>query len=75
MASDIVRYSRIRALLDTGAARDLRVAHGVPLAAFANQMGVSEAALSRWERGQRRPRQETALRYLDCLEQLTGRAS
>lgn len=73
--TDLRRLARINALLESGAGRSIRQAHGLPLSAFADEIGVSPAALSRWELGQRKPRREAALRYLDALEQLTGRAS
>jgi transcriptional regulator with XRE-family HTH domain len=75
MPSDLLRHSRLSALLETGAARSVRQAHGLTLSVFAAEIGVTPAALSRWELGQRRPRRASALRYLDALEQLTGRGA
>ena len=75
MPSETVRLSRVRALLDSGAARTIREAHGLSLAELAADVGVTAAALVRWELRQRRPRRAAALRYLEVLEQLTGVAS
>ena len=72
--SELIALSRLHALLQSGGARAIRVAAGLSLAAVAGPVGVSAAALSRYENGLRRPRPAVALRYLRVLESLTGRA-
>lgn len=75
MTSETLRITRLNALLASGAARSIRLHHGLTLEVLAADLGVTPAALSRWEQGRRRPRRAAALRYLATLEQLTGRAA
>ena len=51
-------------------ARLIRRNAGVSLRTVAGELGVTAPAVSFWERGLRRPRAETAERYLKLLQQL-----
>ncbi len=69
--------ARCRELTANGRAREIRERSRLSLAEMAAACGVDEGTLSRWERGQRRPRSPVALRYLallDALDRDTGRA-
>ena len=50
--------------------RALRLELGVSLAEVAVEMGVTVPTVSRWERGLRLPRGDTAARYLELLHRL-----
>lgn len=56
--------------------RRIREAAGVSLTAIAESVGVSRAAVSRWESGQRSPRGQLVFAYRDVLNRLVaeGRA-
>jgi transcriptional regulator with XRE-family HTH domain len=70
-ADQLVSLSAVRALVRSGAARSIRVAAGLSLAEVSQAVGVSTVAVYRWERGERIPRGEPALRYGDLLMALT----
>lgn len=74
MTRDALRLTRLNALLESGAARTIRTANGLSLRVLAAEIGCTPAALVRWELGSRKPRPTFALKYLEILEQLTGRA-
>jgi DNA-binding transcriptional regulator YiaG len=57
-------------LLDSGAARRLRVAAGIPLRAVAADCGADAVSVLRWERGERRPRGDRAKAYLRSLREM-----
>jgi DNA-binding transcriptional regulator YiaG len=63
---------RVRDLAQRGQARRIRLRAGLSLAEVADPVGVTPAAVYRWEVGDRRPRGEAALRYLALLDELTG---
>jgi transcriptional regulator with XRE-family HTH domain len=69
-ADEIVRMARCRELTANGRAREIRERSRLSLAEMAAACGVDEGTLSRWERGQRRPRSLVALRYLALLDAL-----
>jgi transcriptional regulator with XRE-family HTH domain len=52
------------------ARRAIRVAAGVTQADVALEVGVDRAAVSRWERGERRPRGPALIRYSHLLQKL-----
>ena len=53
-----------------GTARAIRQRAGVTLAEMARTVGVTESTMSRWESGQRNPRGEAALRWMEALAEL-----
>lgn len=59
-----------RRAAQSGQARRIRIAAGLSLADLAAALGVSRAALSRWECGHRVPRGAAAQRYAGLLEAL-----
>lgn len=62
--------ARCRELSANGRARSIREQARLSLAEMADACGIDEGTLSRWERGQRKPRAAVALRYLAVLEAL-----
>jgi transcriptional regulator with XRE-family HTH domain len=50
--------------------RALRLEARLSLAELAEELGVTPAAISRWETGKRRPRQPAFDRYAQLLERL-----
>lgn len=69
--SDALRISALRHLADSGRARELRLLAQLSLPEVAAACGVSHVCISRWERGERRPRGPGALRYGALLDALT----
>jgi DNA-binding transcriptional regulator YiaG len=47
--------------------RQIRERAGVSQAVLANSLGVTDAAVSRWEGGERRPRGQLLERYVEAL--------
>ena len=74
-AKDLGDLARVRALVDSGAARVVRVSKRLSLSEVALTVGVSKSTVFRWEAGERTPRGEKALRYGRLLEQLMARQS
>jgi DNA-binding transcriptional regulator YiaG len=68
--NDVVRLARVRELVESGRARKIRRRRQISQGEFARALDVSPSQLSRWEAGERLPRGDAALRYLDLLEQL-----
>ena len=62
--------ARIRRMQQTGEAKRLRERAGVSLRTMAGAVGVRASTLIRWEAGQVRPREGTALAWLTVLHQL-----
>lgn len=56
----------------TGTARAIRETAGLSLAEVAREVGVTKAAVSRWETGKRVPRGEAAVAYARLLRALAG---
>ena len=67
---EVVRIARCREVSANGRARSIRETARLSLAELAEACGVDEGTLSRWERGQRKPRSAVALRYLAVLDAL-----
>lgn len=65
----------MRSAAADGTARARRVAAGVSLREAAKAMRVQPSTLSRWERGECRPRPTQARRWAQLLDQLTGEAA
>jgi transcriptional regulator with XRE-family HTH domain len=69
------RLAKVRHLCSTGTARLIRQGAHLSLAEMAGEAGVaSPSTVLRWERGERMPRGEPALRYLETLEQIARQA-
>lgn len=62
--------ARVRRLLSTGEARELRTRGGLSLAAVGADVGVNASTVWYWENGQHTPRGDLAVRYLRYLERL-----
>lgn len=65
------RRARLTDYLRSGIARRLRRSEGWSLRDVADALGCSEAAVSLWERGLRRPTSDYAESYLAILESMT----
>lgn len=74
MRTDCIARARARRVIrDTPAvARDLRRQSALSLAEVGRALGVSHAAVHRWETGRRIPRGDLAVRYLDLLRRAAG---
>lgn len=69
--SDLIDEVRARQkILNPRAAKAIREAAGVSRARMAQQLGVHEHTVMRWERGERRPRKQTLVAYAALLDQL-----
>lgn len=55
---------------EDGSGRRIREAAKLPMRLVAQNVGVKESTISRWEKGQRRPRGEGAVRWALLLDQL-----
>jgi DNA-binding transcriptional regulator YiaG len=69
---DALALVRMRLRVRTGDARQLRVRDALKVAEVAQVVGVSAAAVSRWEHGQRVPGGSAALKYARLLDRLAG---
>jgi len=65
-----LRLLQARALLASGEARRIRQAVGLSLSDIAADIGVTDSAIYRWERGERIPRGRAAADYAALLMQL-----
>lgn len=64
MTADELKWIRIaRQACASGVARSLREVAGLSLREVASVVGVSAAAIHRWETGQRRPRGASAAKF------------
>jgi len=71
---DVQQVVWVRRVAREGAARHIREAAGLSASEVARQLGVSPAAVSRWERGERVPRGELAERWAEVLRALAAGA-
>jgi transcriptional regulator with XRE-family HTH domain len=55
---------------EDGSGRRIREQANVPMRFVAQNIGVQEATISRWEKGQRRPRGEAAMKWAALLDKL-----
>ena len=69
---DAVQLTRIRKLMDSGAARAIRESAGLSYSEASDGAKVNRITIFRWEHGQRRPHGDAALRYLALLDELAG---
>lgn len=70
MEAEALRLSSLRHLAESGRARQLRLNAQLSLPEVGAACGVSHVCISRWERGERRPRGAPALRYAALLDAL-----
>ena len=63
----------LRGLIESGRARQLRENAGISESNMARELEVTQAALSRWETGQRTPQGANARRYARALRRLADR--
>jgi DNA-binding transcriptional regulator YiaG len=70
--SDVQKVAWVRRVARSGSARVIREAAGLSASEIARAIEVSPAAVSRWERGQRVPREEAAERWADLLRGLSA---
>lgn len=74
IAAAATRARALESLPEPNERRRIREAAGVPIAAVADALSVSRAAVSRWEAGQRLPAGELAEQYAAVLDRLRGLA-
>jgi hypothetical protein len=73
-ADDLIAVSKVRARCLDGTARQIRLAHRLSLAEMALPLDVQPITVLRWERAERLPRGDLALRYGSLLDALLGQA-
>ena len=73
--SELEDLVRVRRLTATGTAKAIRVGAGVSLRELAREVGVGAPTICRWELGQRTPRGEKAVAYVDVLDRLQATRS
>ena len=69
-SDELLLLARVREMARSGAAATARLRAGVTQVELAATVGVTPAAVCRWESGSRRPRGAAALRYARILEAL-----
>lgn len=69
------QVKRARRLPPPAVARAIRDAAGVSQQQVADELGVNRVSVARWELGERVPRGELRLRYIDLLDELREAAS
>lgn len=69
---ETIELARLRAMVRSGAARSVRLAAGLSLGDISRAVGVGKPTVLRWERCQRMPRGDAALRYWTLLQGLMG---
>jgi len=69
-SKNVLQRSRARRRLRPGLARAIRLEARVTLAEISDALDVTEATVSRWERGTRSPRGPVAERYAALLSRL-----
>lgn len=67
MVSDVLELARVRDAAVSGRAAELRIGARLTQGEIARAIGVSAAAVSRWESGERLPRGDAASRYAALL--------
>lgn len=68
---DAAQLAWLRSVLESGVARSIRVSNRLSLGNVAEPTGLDRSAISRYERGLRRPRPSPAVsRYADLLHSL-----
>ncbi|MFE9601972.1 helix-turn-helix domain-containing protein [Streptomyces hokutonensis] len=67
------RVAEVCAWIESGRARELRVNSGITQSEMARTCEVTQAAVLRWERNERRPRGRNAITYHKALSRLAAR--
>jgi transcriptional regulator with XRE-family HTH domain len=67
---DALLLAKTRLMVREGRAQGVRQAAGLSQGEIGQVVGVTAAAVSRWERGNRLPRSEAGLRYARLLDSL-----
>ncbi len=70
---DLVKLANARDHATSGAGRLVRLSAGISLREFAGTLGVDASTLLRWERGERKPTGDAAVRWADELTRLAER--
>jgi DNA-binding transcriptional regulator YiaG len=65
-----VKIVRARHLAQSGEGERIRRAALMSAAELGRHVGVSHVTIRRWERGERRPCEEWAVRYVDLIDAL-----
>jgi DNA-binding transcriptional regulator YiaG len=73
--TDAIGLAIARRLCRNGQARELRVRADLSQGDVGASVGATHAAVSRWERGQRRPTGDAGARYGELLAALAGGAA
>jgi len=68
---DVQTVAWVRRLARTGTARLIREGAGISASEMARALGVSPAAVSRWERGERAPKSDLAEAWAALLRRLS----
>jgi DNA-binding transcriptional regulator YiaG len=68
---DVQTVAWVRRLARTGTARLIREGAGISGSELARELGVSRAAVSRWERGERAPKGDVAQAWAAILRRLS----
>jgi transcriptional regulator with XRE-family HTH domain len=74
MSGELLEVAAVRAACVSGEAREVRRGARLTLAEVGAALGVTAAAVSRWERGERMPRTNTARRLAALLRDLEAGA-
>jgi DNA-binding transcriptional regulator YiaG len=72
--TNVERLSRVRAQATSGEAKRIRVAAHLSELDFARVLKVHHTTIGRWERGERLPTGDAALRYAALLDRLAKAA-
>jgi DNA-binding transcriptional regulator YiaG len=75
MMTEAERLRAVRDLATSGRGREIRESAHLSLADIGRSSGVHYSTVARWERGERLPRGEAALRYLALLDRLAKAAT
>lgn len=67
-ANQLLRIAQVRAQGTDGTARRIREAAGISLREAAAALQTNAVTLHRWERGETRPRTDSALAWADLLD-------
>ena len=67
--------SLIRAMAESGEAREIRRVNRIRLSEMSGAVGVGSSTLAHWEAGDRRPTGDGALRWLTVLRGLSSAAA
>jgi DNA-binding transcriptional regulator YiaG len=70
IADQTLSLARVRAMAQSGRAREIRLAAKLSLYDVAGAIGSNASSVQRWETGQRRPYGAAALRWTGLLDAL-----